>query len=260
MQRKENKIQTIFRQWATTLLGLGICLGLGTGASAMTLDLESPTIQISTFYNGTTLKVRGDMPVGADLLVTLSGPKKNVALKVKGKVAGFLWMNKDDVELENIPAVYMVYTGGNVSCDLPSIGVGYQALIDDIDIKPADADKKFVFAEYVKLMEKSGLYMMRQGAVKYASTGTGEKTYTLTLQIPPKMSAGDYQVKAIAIQDGKIIDQAHQQLRLVLTGLPKFIATLAFQHSLLFGIMAVLIAVAAGLIIGFLFKGGGGAH
>ncbi|HHB77253.1 MAG TPA: hypothetical protein ENK84_12070 [Desulfobulbus sp.] len=266
------------------LYGLITCMlaGLAWGGSALatdgglTLRLARTTLQITTFYNGTTLKASGTLPADADVLLHVIGAKKNVALKVKGKVAGLLWMNKTDVELENAPAVYMVYTPERVGKDLllsqlegdakalvkdvAMLGIGYKALVKDIAIKPESADKKFVFGEYVKLMEKAGVYAVYNGAVEYGPIKEGKKSFTVTLTIPPKMNAGKYLIEAITIKDGKPVDRTSEEITIKLSGLPKIIASLAYEHSLLFGIMAVAIAVATGLLIGVLFKGGGGAH
>jgi len=240
------------------------------------LNLSTSRINISTFYNGTTLKAEGSIPADVDVLLEVQGPKKNVELKVKGKVAGVLWMNKTDVELENVPAVYMVYTpdkvekdlfltelgigSDNLMKDLSILHAGYQKLIHDIVIKPASEDKIFIFSEYVKLMEKAGVYAVNNGTVSYGTVKDGKKPFSVVLNIPPKMSAGQYKVKAITVKNGQMLGQTETELTLQLSGFPKLIATLSRDHALLFGIMAVVIAVATGLIIGTLFKGGGGAH
>jgi uncharacterized protein (TIGR02186 family) len=226
------------------------------------LKLAVPTIKISTFYNGTTLDVTGTVHKDADVVLLVSGPKQDVHLKVKGKVAGILWMNKTDVSLENTPALYMVYTPAGTGDNLlrPELGIGYKALTSGIAIRPESADREFVFGEYVKLMEKSGVYAVFQDAIKYGETNADQTSFTATLTIPSKMNAGGYQVEAVAIQDGKVLGRTSKDLSLELAGLPKTIAELAFGSPLLFGIMAVVIAIATGLIIGVLFKGGGGAH
>ena len=267
-----------------TIYGILLCVlaSLVWSGSALatagdpTLQLARMTLQITTFYNGTTLEASGTLPADADVLLHVIGAKKDVALKVKGKVAGLLWMNKTDVELENAPAVYMVYTPEKVGKDLllsqlegdakalvrdvAMLGIGYKALVKDIDIKPESADKKFVFGEYVKLMEKAGVYGVYNGSVEYGPIKDGKKSFAVTLIIPPKMNAGKYLVEAITIKDGKAIGRASEEITIELSGLPKIIASLSYEHSLLFGIMAVAIAVATGLLIGVLFKGGGGAH
>jgi len=228
---------------------------------ALRLNLAKSTLQITTFYNGQTLEATGTVPADADVVIEVSGPKKAVHLKEKGKVAGFLWMNKTDVSLENTPAVYMVYTPANGDRLLtPELGVGYKALVKDIEIEPASEDKAFVFGEYVKLMEKWGVYAVHEGSISYDTPKDGVKTFKATLVIPPKMNAGSYQVRAVAVKNGAVTGTDEQQLAIELTGFPKVIASLAFGKPLLFGIMAVVIAIATGLIIGALFKGGGGAH
>ena len=226
------------------------------------LELAATTIKISTFYNGTTLEVTGSLPEAADIVLQVSGPKKDVHLKEKGKVAGFLWMNKTDVSLGNTPAVYMVYTpaGPTEKFISPELGTGYKALVKDITIEPESEDKTFIFEEYVKLMQKSGVYAVNEATVGYGEPNNGVKGFSATLTIPSKMSAGSYTVEAIAVKDGAIIGRTHEDLTLELSGLPAAIASLAFGKPLIFGIMAVFIAIATGLIIGVLFRGGGGAH
>lgn len=229
----------------------------------MLLKLAQTNIKISTFYNGTTLEVTGTLPADEDVVVQVSGPKKDVHLKEKGKVAGFLWMDKTDVSLENTPAVYMVYTptGAPKAKFLnPDLGVGYKALVKDITISPESADKAYIFDEYVKLMEKSGVYAINEGTVKYGATNNGTKDFAVTLTIPSKMSAGAYKVAALAMKDGAVTSRVNEDLTLELSGLPAAISSLAYGRPLLFGFMAVFIAVGAGLLVGVLFRGGGGSH
>ncbi len=263
MKQKEKTMNKIVSRFMIILLAGFVWVGLAQAAEEpLQLKLAAGHVDISTFYNGTTLEVSGSLPADAEVVLQVSGPKKEVHLKEKGKVAGFLWMNKNDVTLENTPSVYMVYTpAGPVDNYLrPDLGVGYQALVQDIAINPESADKKFIFAEYVKLMEESGVYAIHEGSVKYGKSENGIKTFTVSLIVPSKMSAGAYQVEALAVKDGAAVGRVSEELTLKLTGLPAVIASMAFDKPLLFGIMAVVIAIATGLLIGVLFKGGGGAH
>ena len=230
-------------------------------AGSLDLQLAGDTIDITTFYNGTTLEVSGTAPVDTDVVLEVSGAKKDVHLKEKGKVLGVLWMNKTDVSLENAPANYMVYTPDKPVDTLlnPETGIGYQALVNDIVIEPASEDKAFIFGEYVKLMEKAGVYAIYQGTVQYGPVKDGTRSFSATLIVPPKMSAGTYQVRGFALRNGAVVDTAGRDLSVRLQGFPALIHSLAYDRPLLFGIMAVVIAIGAGLGIGVLFKGGG-AH
>ncbi len=243
-----------------SLAWCGLCLA---AEQPLLLDLANSNIKISTFYNGTTLDVTGKVATDQDVVVQVSGPRKDVHLKEKGKVAGILWMNKTDVSLEKTPAVYMVYTPIDKPAAnflSPELNVGYKALVRDITISPESADKAFIFDEYVKLMEKSGVYAINEGTVKYGEPNNGMKEFTVTLTIPAKMSAGAYKVTALAMQDGAVTNRVDKNLTLELSGLPAAISAMAYGRPLLFGFMAVFIAVGAGLLVGVLFRGGGGAH
>lgn len=252
-----------------TLLNLLIALvvipGFARSSQAteepLLIELAAKTVKISTFYNGTTLEVTGSVPVANDVVLQVRGPKQDVHLKEKGKVAGFLWMNKSDVSLENIPAVYMVYTptGATKNFISPELGIGYKSLVRDITISPESADKDFIFGEYVKLMEEAGVYAINEAAIAYGEPHDGMKGFSTTLTIPSKMSAGKYTVEAIAVKNGLVKGKTREELTLELSGLPAAISSLAFDKPLLYGFMSVFIALAAGLIIGVIFRGGG-AH
>jgi hypothetical protein len=62
------------------------------------------------------------------------------------------------------------------------------------------------------------------------------------------------------VQKGTTVSEISEALSLELTGFPATIAKLAYGRPLLFGFMAVFIAIATGLLIGMIFRGGGGAH
>jgi hypothetical protein len=86
------------------------------------------------------------------------------------------------------------------------------------------------------------------------------KSFTVTAVIPPRMGKGDYSVDMGVVQGNKIVDQLSQSLQVIQVGFPAKLTKLAFQNPLLHGIMAVIIAIAAGLFMGVVFKSKGGAH
>jgi hypothetical protein len=50
------------------------------------------------------------------------------------------------------------------------------------------------------------------------------------------------------------------ELQVKQVGLPAFISKLAFERGALYGLLATIIAIAAGLLMGVIFKGEKGAH
>ncbi len=51
------------------------------------------------------------------------------------------------------------------------------------------------------------------------------------------------------------MEQKIEEIEVRMVGFPAFLATLAYEHAALYGIVAVVIAIATGFLMGFLFKG-----
>ena len=65
-------------------------------------------------------------------------------------------------------------------------------------------------------------------------------------------------VKLDAVSNGKVIARSEQAVTVKLAGFPALLAGLAFGHSALYGILATIIALVAGLGIGLVFQSRGG--
>lgn len=230
-------------------------------AETMNVSAEPSLIKIGSFYNGSKIHVTGEIPSGTEVAVRVKGALGDVHLKKKGKVGGILWMNTGDVHLKNVPDVFMVYTTPVLAPSLndPTVNIGYWSIRDEIEVEPANEDKKFLFGEFVKLKESNEVYMIDQDSVQYEDSGPVRK-FSVDVIIPPKMKVGKYQVEAFAVKDNHVIASSTAPFSLEEVGFPLFISDLAYNHSLLFGIMAVFVALVAGLAIGMIFRGGGGAH
>jgi uncharacterized protein (TIGR02186 family) len=212
---------------------------------------------IGTTYNGVKINIKGEISKNEELIIKVIGHKRDTHFKKKGKIWGILWMNIDDVVFTDLPSLYLVYTG-----DIPESMIkkmGFASLRKEIKITSSFNDKNFLFNELIKLKRKEGLYCVRKDAIKYKKLDS-KKEFDCSVFLPAKLLPGTYQIKFIAIKNGKIAENITLPLQARLEGLPKLISYLAFQHSTIYGIMAVLIAIIAGLIMGIIFKGGKGSH
>jgi hypothetical protein len=105
-------------------------------------------------------------------------------------------------------------------------------------------------------MKKSEeLYCALPGALKISNSPEGRLTLKGTCPLPAKIPPGHYQVRLSVIKDGTVVEQKNEKLEVIMVGFPALLATLAYDHGAFYGIVAVLIAIATGFIMGFLFKG-----
>ncbi len=84
--------------------------------------------------------------------------------------------------------------------------------------------------------------------------------FNTEISIPPRVPPGNYQVKAMAVKDGAVIAAAVQPIGVKTVGFPAFLSSLSFNYGTLYGLLAVVIAIGAGLLMDVLFGGGKGAH
>ncbi|WP_083456526.1 TIGR02186 family protein [Desulfosarcina cetonica] len=200
-------------------------------------------------------------------MVRLTGPPEDRHLKQKGRALGVLWMNLGSVEISNVPSVFLLYLP---KADAPSpakrppawqsLGLGLKGLAAKAAIVAADTDQATIFNEFVKLKEKSGLYGVMPNVVHYGPDDGIQKTFQATLALPAALPQGDYHIAVLAIQDGAVSTSAIQTIDARETGMPAWISAMAFNHGTLYGVLAVVVAVIAGLTTGILFKDKGGAH
>jgi hypothetical protein len=116
-------------------------------------------------------------------------------------------------------------------------------------------------AELLVLKKHEGLCREMEGVVSFSAQTNGAQTFTTELRVPSALSPGQYTIEVIALKDDRIVEQATVPITAQLVGLPAWLNKLAFNHATLYGILATVIAILGGLIIGLFFQGkGGGAH
>jgi hypothetical protein len=115
--------------------------------------------------------------------------------------------------------------------------------------------------EFFKLKQNQGLYASHPGEINFGQKTEKDKSFTASVWIPPQIPTGEYQIRVIEIHNGQIVDNSRDQLKVKEEGIPLMLSSLAFNHSVLYGFLAVLIAVSAGLAMDFFFgTGKDGAH
>ena len=251
----------------TVMAGLSIRTPALQAAQGVTVHLEPNLVAIDASYNGTRVSLSGDVPREASVLVRLSGATRNDEFLKKGRVMGFLWMNTGTITFHHIPRIYLLYAPPGVTArDLAEnstwqdLGIGFGALRNQTELTPAGEDFDTQFREFLKLKIKEGLYGVHENAVTYQDADGDMKSFQAALTIPCAVPPGNYTVTAFILKNGTVLESVDQQLKIEESGLPALISSLAFNHGALYGVLSILFAIGAGLLMGMFFKKGGEAH
>lgn len=253
------------RVFKTIMLLLSLFLPVTSWAgSEVEVSLDNSIVDISAFYNGTTIQASGTVPAGAEVAIVVSGRPENLHVKKKGKIGGLLWMNVGDLTFENAPRVYMIYTsdGAKDAPENAGLDFSFPALESRVRVEPESDDKHLLFGEFLKLEEMNRVYASYPGTITIKNNGADGQEFKAELIIPPRMGQGEYRVAAYAIGESGILGEAAMTLTVRQVGFPEKLSELAFGNATLYGILSVLVAIGAGFAMGTIFKDkeGGGAH
>jgi uncharacterized protein (TIGR02186 family) len=223
------------------------------------LTVEPSRVDVRMLYHETTVHVTAPVPTGAEVAILLVGEKHTLALKRKGKVFGVIWMNVGDVTFEAVPDVYLLSS----TCALDDVAtpdvlkrldLGFDAL-DARSAASAQADS--LFGELVQLKERDGLWgVSEDGVTVEPAGGNGGAVATTDFVLRAKVPPGEYRVLAYTFEGSAVTLSGEGRVRVAQGGVAAFIADLSERHRLLYGVMAVLIAGAAGLLTGVVFGRG----
>lgn len=227
----------------------------------MQLKVTPETIDIGTTYNGTTVDVAGTVPEGSQIVLRVLGEANDLHMKRKDKAMGLLWMNMDAVTFHDVPVLYIVGSSKPLD-ELGHAGKQLQAasVLNGIAIEPDNDARPELIDQLIRLKNKEKLYQEDAGEFTMGEVEGGMQHFTAKLPIPSRLVPGDYKLEAVAIKDGVKVDATTTPLDVELVSTPQFLANLAFDHGTMYGILATIIALVSGLIIGIVFQSKGEAH
>jgi Putative transmembrane protein (Alph_Pro_TM) len=218
------------------------------------LVLELSPAEIGLFYNGVQLTVSCDVDAGLALAVVVSGKASDLHLRRQARVWRTFWAPVGEVSFARIPAVYLLRTSvplGTLAPDstLRALGIGYESLRPTA---PAEATRD-LFPDLVRLKESEGLFHASSGGIEVTAATGGRGQFTTTIALGAKAPPGEYRVQVFGFRAGEVT--LHEEGVFVLSqgSFNAFATSLGLRHGLLYGILAVVVAAGAGLLVGLMF-------
>jgi hypothetical protein len=230
-------------------------------AESLYFGVEPHRIRITESFHGRTVHISAQILRGAQAVVELKGQPHEEHLLRKGRRWG-LWMSVGEIKVFDAPSLLLSMTtdANLLAKQYPKDKWGYGALRGEIKFSgsvpdPGEAD---LFAQYLKLKESEGLYGEFPGGLKVVATQDKLETIQGQFRLPGNIKPEDYELSLTVLKDGRIVEQRSMKIQVVMRQLTAFLVSLAQQRPTLYGFLAVAIAMMAGLLMGFLFKGKGG--
>ncbi len=235
------------------LAGLWPLLASGPAGAApaapVSVSVSDHVIQITPRYQGERVRVSGTAPEGCAVVVELISSLETVRYSRKGKV-GPLWLSVGQVRFENVPRMYKLKSTGPIDDILSAseqvkYGLGRRGLKASMRVSRG-VDRDLYLNELILIREQHHFFSFHETAVRRQG-----RAFSMTFFWPPDGPPDHYRVKAYAVRDGQVVGTATTEVEVRAVGIEAWIRTLAAKHGIVYGLLAVLIALASGLSVSF---------
>ena len=245
------------RLLACAVMALTLSMAAGAAdAREIAADLSSHEIEITAGFDGAELLLFGHAASQAEVLVIVRGPDAPVAVRRKERVAG-IWINGKEVSFDKAPGFYFVgvteglRSEGELEAILQSTGLGARFL--DLESTTPDTDGATVKAfrdALVELRIRQSLYSAEPGRIAMRKDGL----FRTTVPFPDGTPVGEYTVSVYHVIDGWPTATASTPLKVRKAGFSAFVYQIAHTEPVLYGLIAILVALGAGWFAGWAFK------
>jgi uncharacterized protein (TIGR02186 family) len=169
-----------------------------------------------------------------------------VVVRRKAQRAG-IWVNTDQVSIDSAPAFYAVATSApwdKVITNTEDLRhrISIERAIRSVGAPQNIKDSEAFTAALIRIRKKAGLYQLLEGKVRLDQ----ETLFDTSFELPANLTAGTYSVRIFLTRGGHVVDQYKSELDVQKVGLERWIYRLANRQPVIYGLLALFIAMVAG--------------
>jgi len=223
-------------------------------AEEVVAALSQNRVSITASFDGTEILVFGaikyERPVSEvaplDVIITLSGPQEKVVVRRKQRVAG-IWVNTNAVEVDRAPSYYAVSTTGPLNNILAATEDLRHKISIPRAIRSVGAPSDVLDAEeftkaLIRIREGDKLYKMQE----FETVVFDGTLFRTDFTLPSNLVEGVYTTTIFLTRDKKVVGTFKTFINVRKVGLERWIYNLAHEQPLIYALMSIFIAIAAG--------------
>ncbi|MCB1454415.1 MAG: TIGR02186 family protein [Rhizobiaceae bacterium] len=228
------------------------------------IGLSTDRFSITSDFGGADLTIFGALenidPLVSrqgryDVIVVLEGPPRPIVVWKKTRVLG-MWINTQSQTFRSVPSSYSVATTRAFQ-DITTVE-NYQQLslgADNIFLEPINPDGTAkTLEEFTSALRErkraSGLYSERIGGVEFLS----QNLFRATVSLAPNVPVGTHRARAFLFKNSAFLRETSVPLVIYKAGFEQSIFRAAHEYSLLYGLLAVALALLTGWVGSVVFR------
>lgn len=234
------------RWLALALLVLAV---LPARASEIVGALSQSRVSLTANFSGSEILVFGAIrheegqphPDDLDVVITIEGPRETVFVWRKERRAG-IWMNVDSVRMESVPSFYAVATTRPLESILTPETDAAQGISTRQAIGAPDGPDRLFAEALLRLREREGAYLALNRYVHVDS----EVLFRTVVRLPANLTEGAYTTRMYLVSGGEVISEYRTAIFVRKEGIERWLHQLAYDQPLLYGLLALVLAIGAG--------------
>ena len=239
---------------------------LDRGPETVEIDVSTRSIPIEADFSGTRIVIFGAIHNSRqeaaesgyyDIAVVVWGPSETLVARQKSRVA-FIWVNTRSLSVEDVPAYYaFISTRPIEEIADKALLAKYRIGFDNVPMRIEEggggfsAEEQAAFRQAV-IRQKIKANLYREA--DYGLSFSGPSLFRATLDVPANVPVGEFKVQAFLFHQGTLLSSTTRKLVIEKQGAERLVYALAYDHPFIYGVVAVLAAILAGLIASAIFK------
>lgn len=224
------------------------------GAEDVVLGLSRDSVSISTNFDGSEILIFGAVKRETEIrrnpplqvIVTVAGPDQPVTVRRKERRFG-IWINVEAARIDAAPSFYAVATSApwaDVISDTEDLRhrISVPRAIRAVGTAEEVIEPQSFTDAVIRIREASNLYQLRENAVELRE----HTLFDTAIAMPANLTEGTYLTRIFLTRGGEVISRFETTIEVRKVGLERWLFALSRQQPLLYGLMSLGIAIAAG--------------
>ncbi|GGB05604.1 TIGR02186 family protein [Allosediminivita pacifica] len=236
----------------SALLLLLLAAALPARAEEVVLGLSKDQVRISTDFSGSEILIYGAVkregPIIEDppleVIIAVAGPSRPLTVRRKDRRFG-IWVNTAFADVDAAPTFYAVATSGpwaDVITDTEDLRHRI-SIPRAIRAVGSGVDEPGIFTDaLIRVREDQGIYQLNESAVEL----TESTLFETAIEMPANLTEGAYAARIFLTRAGGVVAEYDTTIEVRKVGLERWLFTLSRQQPLIYGLMSLAIAIAAG--------------
>ncbi|MFM6972578.1 MAG: TIGR02186 family protein [Alphaproteobacteria bacterium] len=221
-------------------------------SSPLISGISSNEIKVNTEFEGAQILLFGAKSDAGNVVITIRGPRKDFIVNKKENILG-VWYNGQRVKFKQALGFYSLFSTFNhgqlIEDSLSEYELGKNNIKFNVSSKLSPTKINEFRLKMVELMEEKKYYESQPKNINFLD----ETLFKIIIDFPSNILLGTYIVEIYLVNNGTILSYQSIPIFVEQVGINSKITNFSRDHSFIYGLIAVVLAILVALITNYFF-------